>query len=124
MEPLKTMRHIGVDTAFGKLKVSIIVAIVIHFQTPYENVFGNGWVLNGDDCDTTVPAPINICEADDAVYQDIQDTCYVFINPDGECKKVLTHILEVQKTIDQGQKGLYSHQRSAKRSSLTLLKCK
>ncbi|XP_071498841.1 IgGFc-binding protein-like, partial [Diadema antillarum] len=50
--------------------------------TPYENVFGNDWVLNGGECDTTVPLPVDGCDDPD-VRQLVEDICYIFINPDG-----------------------------------------
>ena len=52
-------------------------------QTRYQNVFGNDWVVNEEECDTTVLPPVDRCDDPD-VRQRVEDICYIFINPDGE----------------------------------------
>ncbi|XP_071498835.1 zonadhesin-like [Diadema antillarum] len=51
-------------------------------QTRFQNVFGNDWVLNEEECDTTVLPPVDGCDDPD-VRQRVEDICYIFINPDG-----------------------------------------
>lgn len=47
-------------------------------------MFGNSWVQNAGECDTTITDPIDQCEDDEQLDQEIIDICYIFIDPDGE----------------------------------------
>eukprot|EP00057_Strongylocentrotus_purpuratus_P030111 XP_780739.3 PREDICTED: zonadhesin-like [Strongylocentrotus purpuratus] len=63
-------------------------------QTPYENVFGNNWVLDAYECETGIERPVDRCEEDSAIKTLVEDICYVFINPEGPLGDCLEFVNE------------------------------